>query len=204
MAEKIIEIPEIQLGQMVVTIQGATPLLTNKFGEKARQKIEDKQQKKAKGPKEARVPEEEFKDACHRMADGEGYGFPAVGIKKALVVAGGRFADEKMTHLRGVINIMGDLIEIKAGEPKMRSDTVRLQGGVTSIAYRPMFMPWEMEIPVVFNSAIIGEAQILNLFQIAGFAVGIGAWRPECNGVFGQFTLKDTIAKRKPRMQAAE
>lgn len=198
MADKTIEIPAINLRSMVVTIKGETPLLTNRFGEKARQKIEDKQQKKAKGPKEARNPEEEFQDAAHRLPGG-GYGFPAVGIKKALVVAGGRFADEKMTHLRGVINVMGDLIEIKAKPPTMRSDTVRLQGGVTSIAYRPMFMPWEMEIPIVFNASIIGEAQIMNLFQIAGFAVGFGAWRPECNGVFGQFTLKDTVAA-----QAAE
>jgi hypothetical protein len=189
MAEKVIEIPEIRLRRMVVQIEGQTPLITNRFGEKARQKIEDKQQKKAKGPKEARNPEEEFMDALHVLPGG-GYGFPAAGIKKALVVAGGRFADEKMTHLRGALNVMGDVIQIKAGKPTMRSDTVRLQGGVTSIAYRPMFMPWEMEIPIVFNTGIIGEGQILNLFQIAGFAVGLGAWRPECNGTFGQFTIK--------------
>lgn len=199
MADRVIEIPPIRLDTMVVGVKGLTPLLTNRFGEKARQKIEDKQQKKAKGAKEARVPEEEFMDACHRIADGV-YGFPAVGIKKALVVAGGRFADEKMTHLRGVINIMGDLIEIKAQPPKMRSDTVRLQGGVTSIAYRPEFFPWEMEIPLKFNASIISAAQILNLFQIAGFAVGFGAWRPECNGVFGQFTLMENAVA----MAAAE
>lgn len=176
---------------MVVAIDGTTPLITNRFGEKARQAIEDKQQKKAKSAKEARVPKEEFQDHCHLISEGV-YGFPAVGIKKALVVAGGRFADEKMTHLRGVINVMGDLIPIKAKPPTMRSDTVRLQGGVTSIAYRPQFMPWEMEIPLVFNATMISEAQILNLFQIAGFAVGFGAWRPECNGVYGQFVLKDS------------
>lgn len=191
MVDKTIEIPEIKLRRMVVAIEGQTPLLTNRFGERARKSIEDKQQKKARGAKEARVPEDEFREALHVIGDGL-YGFPAVGIKKSLVVAGGRFADEKMTHLRGVINIMGDLIPILGPEPTMRSDTVRLQGGVTSIAYRPQFMPWEMEIPIVFNATMISESQILNLFQIAGFAVGIGAWRPECNGVYGQFTLKES------------
>lgn len=191
MAERTIEIPTIKLDTIVVTVEGVTPLLTNRFGEKAREKIEAKQQKRAKTAKEARNPQEEFHDACHIIGDGV-YGFPAVGIKKALVVAGGRFADEKMTHLRGVINIMGDLIPIIGPEPTMRSDTVRLQGGVTSIAYRPQFMPWSMEIPIKFNATIIGAAQILNLFQIAGFAVGFGAWRPECNGVFGQFVLKES------------
>lgn len=192
MADRVIEIPEIKLSTMVVGIEGTTPLITNRFGERARQAIEDKQQKKAKVAKEARDPNAEFREALHLLENGK-YGFPAVGIKKTLVNAGGRFADEKMTHLRGILNIVGDLIEIQAGEPEMRSDPVRLQGGVFSIAYRPMFMPWVMEIPVCFNASLIGEAQILNLFQIAGFAVGLGAWRPESNGVFGQFRLKDSV-----------
>lgn len=190
----IIEIPEIKLRRMVVGIKGETPLLVNRFGERSRQLIEDKQQKKAKGAREARVPKEEFEDALHVITEGV-YGFPSSGIKKALVVAGGRFTEEKMTHLRGLINIMGDLIEIKAPAPTMRSDTIRLKTGVASIAYRPQFFPWEMEIPIVFNYGLIREAQILNLFQIAGFSVGIGAWRPESNGVFGQFTIKEDAVR---------
>jgi len=197
MADRVIEIPEIRLGRMIVNIKGETPLITNRFGEQKRRMIEDKQQKKARGPREARIPDEEFQDALHLVSGQYGdagavYGFPAAGLKKALVVAGGRFADEKMTHLRGVINIMGDVIPIIGSAPAMRSDTVRLRDGTASIAYRPQFMPWSMEIPIVYNSALIGQAQILNLFQIAGFSVGIGAWRPECNGTCGQFTLSDT------------
>jgi len=205
MSERTIEIPAINLAKMTVSIVGQTPLLTNRFGERTMEVIEAKQQKKAKAPKEARNPQQEFEDACHLIRPGV-YGFPAGGIKKALVVAGGRFADEKMTHLRGILNPVGDLIEISAPPPTMRKDAVRLQGGITSIAYRPQFMPWSMEIPIIYNASLIGEAQILNLFQIAGFAVGIGAWRPESNGVFGQFTLADSVAVGKPkrRLQAAE
>lgn len=194
MADRIIEIPEIKLNRMIVGIRGETPLITNRFGERKRRAIEDKQQKKARGAREARVPEEEFEDALHMIRDGV-YGFPASGIKKALVVAGGRFADEKMTHLRGIINIIGDFIEIKAPVPTMRSDTVRLRDGTASIAYRPQFMPWSMEVPIIYNAGLIGEAQILNLFQIAGFSVGIGAWRPESNGVYGQFSLIETAVQ---------
>lgn len=194
MADRIIEIPEIKLNRMIVGIRGETPLITNRFGERKRKAIEEKQQKKARGAREARVPDEEFQDALHVIREGT-YGFPAAGVKKALVVAGGRFADEKMTHLRGIINIVGDFIEIKGSEPIMRSDTVRLRDGTASIAYRPQFMPWEMEIPIVYNAGLIGEAQILNLFQIAGFSVGIGAWRPESNGVYGQFSLIETAVQ---------
>lgn len=140
--------------------------------------------------KEARVPEREFQDHLHVISDGV-YGYPAGGIKKTLVKAGGRFTEEKMTHLRGVLTIVGDLVEIKADEPTMRTDNVRLKGGVTSIVYRPQFWPWEMDIPVTYNCNIMSESQILNLFQIAGFAVGLGAWRPDCDGTFGQFKIKE-------------
>lgn len=188
---KTIEIPAIKLQQMIVTIEGQTPLIVHRFGEQARQQIEDKQQKKAKTAKEARDPHAEFLDSLYTIEKGK-YGFPAAGVKKALVYAGGRFADEQMTVLRGVINIMSDLIEIRGSEPRMRSDTVKLNGGkVSSIAYRPMFTPWEMDVPVVFNASMMSEAQVLNLFQIAGFAIGIGDWRPEKNGTFGQFTIKN-------------
>lgn len=201
MAERTIEIPEIRIGRMMVSIMGTAPLLTNRFGENAIAMIENKQQKKAKGPKEARNPQVESQEKLHVIdAEKKIYGYPSIGVKKALVYSGGRFADEKMTHLRGAINIPGDLIPIIAPPPTMRTDTVRLQGGVTSVAYRPQFMPWEMEIPVEFNASLIGEAQILNLFQIAGFANGLGAWRPELNGTMGTFVLKDTVAGQ----QAAE
>lgn len=109
MSDKIIEIPAIKLSNMTVSIEGTTPLLTNRFGERTMEAIEAKQQKKAKTAKEARDPDLEFREACHMVSEGV-YGFPAGGIKKALVVAGGRFADEKMTHLRGILNPMGDLI----------------------------------------------------------------------------------------------
>lgn len=195
--QRTIEIPEIKLTQLVVTIKGETPLIVHRFGERSRQSIEDKQQKVAKVAKAPRQPEVEFRDALYTInGQDERYGFPAAGIKKALVYAGGRFADEQMTVLRGVVNVLGDLLEIRSpGPPTMRSDMVRIDGGKTcSIAYRPQFWPWEMDVRVLFNSGMLTEAQLVNLFQVAGFAIGIGDWRPERNGTFGQFSLKGVEA----------
>lgn len=199
---KTIEIPEIKLTRLVVTIAGETPLITHRFGERARKAIEDKQQGAARTAKPPREPEAEFRDAlyvigdrcdhdCGDHADLHIYGFPTAGIKKALVSAGGRFADETMTILRGVINVQGDLLQIRAPAPRMRSDTVRIDDGKTSsIAYRPEFWPWEMDLPLVFNANLLTDAKVLNLVQLAGFSIGIGDWRPEKNGTFGQFSIK--------------
>ena len=187
---KTIEIPEIQLGRLLVTLEGQTPLITNRFGERARRAIEDKQQAAVRTAKPPRDPEAEFRDALYPLGE-DRYGIPAAAVKKALVHAGGRFADEQMTVLRGVINVMGDLLEIQAPAPRMRSDRVRIDGGrISSIAYRPEFWPWSIDVPIVFNAALLTEAKVLNLVQLAGFAIGIGDWRPEKGGTFGQFTLK--------------
>jgi hypothetical protein len=197
--QRTIEIPEIQLSRLTVTIEGVTPLIVHRFGERSRQAIEDKQQKAARTARPARDPKAEFQDSLYPLAaNGDGqerYGFPAAGVKKALVTAGGRFADEHMTVLRGVLNILSDLLEIRGSEPIMRSDMVRIDGGRTcTIAYRPQFMPWELEVPIIFNATMLSESQVLNLVQIAGFAVGIGDWRPERNGTFGQFAIKGVEA----------
>lgn len=189
-----ITIPQMKRDQILVRIKGLTPLLTNRFSEKAIEDIERTQSHGPKGAKEPRDPQADFAAACHVIAPGL-YGFPSAGIKKALVAAGFRFADEKGTVLRGIINIPQNIIPIEAPEPTMRTDPVRLANGKFTIAYRPEFFPWEMNVPVDFNSAMIGGAQILNLFQIAGFSVGIGSWRPECNGTCGQFTLADDVGE---------
>lgn len=192
---RVIEVPEVKLGSLTVTIKGETPLITNRFGDAALKQMENAQQGAAKMKKQPRKPEDEFRDKLYVIdAEHHIYGFPAAGVKKALVSAGGRFADEQMTVLRGAVSILGDIlaIETDGAEPVMRSDPVRLAGPgrVASVAYRPGFWPWRIRVPVVFNTSVIGEAQVVNLFNIAGFSVGIGDWRPERSGTFGQFQVQ--------------
>lgn len=188
----VIEIPQIRLQEMLITIQGKTPLIPERFSPNAIAEIEDKQTGKASNKKAPRKPEEEWKEKLYEVSPGS-YGFPASAIKKALVTAGGRFTEQAMTILRGTINIPGDILPVVGSEPKMRCDRVRLSGPSrkTSLAYRPMFEQWEITVPVVFNMDVLTKGQVLNLFNIAGFSIGLGGWRPECNGTFGMFSIKD-------------
>jgi hypothetical protein len=187
---KVIEIPEIRRVRMQVTIEGVTPLICHRFGERAIEKMEAVQVHAAKLKKEPRDPEADFKDAMyHPNGDVNRHGFPAGGVKKALVCAGGRFADETMTVLRGVIQIPAFLLDIEAPYPEMRKDPTRLSNGAANLAYRPGYSPWKMKVPVEFNETMISQAQVLNLFQLAGFSIGLGDWRPEKNGTFGQFQI---------------
>lgn len=190
--DKHLEIPQISIGVTTVHLVGMTPLLTNRFGEGKIKQIEDKQQGAGKLVRPARNPKEEFEQAKYLLPDGR-CGLPAAGVKKALVNGGGRFADETMTVLRGVVNVIpvaAGLIPIIAGEPTMVRHIGRLRDGTSSPIYRPQFDPWELSVECHFMTNMITLEQVLNLFQIAGFAVGLGDYRPENKGTYGTFFVK--------------
>jgi hypothetical protein len=135
-AGRTIEIPEIALARLVVTIEGETPLITHRFGERARKTIEDRQQRAARTARPPRDPVAEMEDALYRLGE-DRYGFPTAGVKKSLILAGGRFADEQMTVLRGVVNVLGDLLEIRGPGPTVRADPVRPRPGCPWLPARP-------------------------------------------------------------------
>jgi hypothetical protein len=170
-----------------------TPAIVNQFSKKAQQMMLDKQMKKAGTGKEAKDPLQQFEDSLYKFADGKRTGFPAVGFKAAMVRAGKQLGFT-MTDLRGRFYVMadeGDLIEIK-GEPHIRQDMVRLATGVADVRFRGEYSAgWTAEIKIRYYKNAISAEQLAQLLQLAGFACGIGEWRPEKSnsGMFGLFEL---------------
>jgi hypothetical protein len=180
---------EVNLQDLVVRIQSVSPLICHRFAEANIAQIEDKQQKKASRAKGARDPEREFRDSLYTFDDGS-YGFPAIAFKQALVSAC-RQTDIPMTVARGAFQVIGDLIRLERFDgPHMRRDRVVIGRGITSVAYRPEFREWEAELRIRFNRDVLSEEQLINLVEIAGFAVGVGDWRPEKSGSMGMFEVK--------------
>lgn len=201
-AAERVQLRPIDIRTFKLPIKGTSPLIVHKFSEKAKKQIEDKQQKKAKGAKEARDPKAEFLAACYVMPGspkaGEKksrYGVPASGMKNALVSAT-RFVDGmQMTFARGAFHVMedaGGLIEISFDEMRMREDTVRLNGpgAPLDMRYRPEFLGWSLIATIQYNAAAISPEQIVNLANIAGFSIGLCEWRPERDGSYGMFAVK--------------
>lgn len=184
--ETRIEIPQIQIERFNIQVVGDSPLIMHKWSEKAKKEMLDKQMKVAKGAREAKNPEQDFLDCIYHHPDG-GYGFPSVAFKNAAVSAC-RFTDgTKMTVARGAFHVEGEFVKIEGGEPTPREDMVRVGMGTADIRYRAEFRHWEATIPVAYNKHTLSIAQIINLFNLAGFGVGVGEWRPERDGQFGRF-----------------
>lgn len=196
-----IELPALSIGLMEVTLIGDSPLIVHAWSQKSKQEMLGKQMKKAKGAKEAKDPKADFEASMYRLGDG-GYGFPSVAFKAAAVTAATSVAGITKVAARQAFHILGDDVDVKGafdgsvsrvslakihGAPQMREDMVRVGMGTADIRYRAEFPTWKAAVLVRYNANVLSEAQILNLLNTAGFAVGVGEWRPEKDGMNGMF-----------------
>lgn len=194
-------IPEVDFRTMTVAVVGDSPIIFNKWTEKAKRMMLAKQMKKATTGKEAKDP---WMDFCRSMywldgmpenpteedVENARFGFPACGFKAAAVDAGfqqGVLA--KKTTARGAFHIIGDFVEIK-GTPEMREDMVRVGMGTADIRYRGMIREWSADLLIRYNASAMSAEQIINLINMGGFANGVGEWRPSRDGSFGMFHVK--------------
>lgn len=177
-------LPPIKIETAAFILIGDSPLIVHAWSEKAKRQMLDKQMKKATKAREAKDPEADYEACFYRTPTGA-YGFPAIGLKSAMVSAC-RFVDAKMTVARGAFHIDAEMMEV-IGDPQMREDMVRVGMGTADIRYRPEFQQWRIPVTIKFNSAAMSVEQIANLINTAGFGVGIGEWRPEKNGSYGRF-----------------
>jgi hypothetical protein len=189
--EERIQIPQLELKEFDLSLIGDSPLVCHKWSEKAKAEIRDKQAKKAKQGRAKRDPKAEYRASLYEHPDG-GYGFPTIAFKAAAVRAA-KQAGMTMTDARCCFHVAGELVKIK-GKPAMREDMVRVSNGAADIRYRSEFTKWSAVIRVRYNAAVISAEQLINLFNIAGFGVGVGEHRTEKDGAWGMWHVEAQAA----------
>jgi hypothetical protein len=180
-----IVLPRMDIQKMTIRLVGDSPLICHKWSEKAKKEMLDKQMKKAKPAKDAKDPEKDYEDSLYPHPDG-GHGFPAVAFKAAAVDACSHVDGITKVEARGAFHVDGELLKIE-GEPSMREDMVSIGMGTADIRYRGQFVEWTVDVPIRFNAAVLSAEQIIHLFNIAGFGIGVGEWRPQRDGSNGLF-----------------
>ncbi len=173
-----------------IKLVGDSSLICHAWSDKAKRQMLDKQMKRARQGKQAKDPKRDYEESLYRMPGEKGYGFPAVAFKAAAVDACSSVDGITKVQARGAFHIIGELVRIE-GEPTMREDMVRIGMGTADIRYRSEFWPWNTELDVRFNPSVLSLEQIINLFSVAGFAVGVGEWRPAKDGSHGMFHVAD-------------
>lgn len=180
-----ITLPRMDIQKMTIRLIGDAPLICHNWSEKAKKEMLDKHMKRAKPAKEAKDPQKDYEDSLYRHPSG-GYGFPTVAFKSAAVDACSHVDGVTKVEARGAFHIDGDMLKID-GQPSMREDMVRVGMGTADIRYRGQFTNWSVDVPIRFNRSVLSAEQIIHLFNIAGFGIGVGEWRPTRDGVFGLF-----------------
>lgn len=192
----------LNIATIEVPIEGTSPLIMHKWSEKAKTQMRDKQAKKAAKPREARDPTGDYLATIYFLdkipktveqleRDPKKFpiGFPSIAFKAAVVDAATQVTGITKTFLRGAFHIDGELVAI-SGAPRIREDMVRNQTGVADIRYRAEFPVWGAVIPVRYAQDVITPDQIVNLFNRAGFSVGVGDWRPQKDGQNGMWMVR--------------
>ena len=202
---KPIIIKPLKLKRSKLTIVGTSPLLVNNFDEKSRRELDEMYQeglnakerklKREDKTRKRNTPEEEFKASLYTMGSlQQKYGIPAAGIKKCGVAAA-VLNNIPSTHAIKAFQILEDkegLVAVK-GKPVMDERMVRVGpfgNKKPANRRRGRFDKWEVTFMIEFREDLISAEQLVNLYQSAGFSVGLCEYRPERSGNMGMFRVK--------------
>jgi len=205
--KKEVTIPAINVQIMTIKIVGDSPLITHKWSEKAKREILDKQMKKAKTKGyDIRNPVLDFINSLYwlnnepeekteegfikAIKDGARFGFPSIGFKASAISAGYRSGViPNKVSANAAFHIDNEFVVIN-GVPEMREDMVKVGMGTADLRYRGGFNQWYAEIDIRYNASVISPEQVVNLFNLGGFACGIGEWRVEKGGSNGMYHVE--------------
>ena len=200
-------IPAIDIKFATIHVKGDSPLIIHKWSEKAKKEILDKQMKKAKTKgHDVKDPVRDFIESLYwlegepeektevgfakAIQNGARFGFPSVAFKASAVSAGYRSGVTKdKVSMNAAFHIDNEFVEI-CGVPEMREDMVRVGMGSADIRYRGEFKKWDATFQVKYNASSISLEQLVNLFNLGGFACGLGEWRPEKGGQYGMYHVE--------------
>lgn len=122
------------------------------------------------------------------------HGFPVIGVYKAMKRACKRMKGVTMTDAPELFSVMNDgsatfeFSELTYDTVQMRRDRVVLKKRITTLAYRAYYTGWSFSVVIRFKNEMITAMKIVNLLNRAG-GHGVGAWRGECDGIFGKFGI---------------
>ena len=196
-----------------LTLKGTPPgLLQNRMSIAELLDLRDKTRKKSK----SRAPmtlEEEAEACIHRDGDGRAV-IPKKMLMSNLMNAGvfirldqkRQLSTKDSSLLPGLLHIDDNdfpLLKPGSGDEstwgyaswRYTVEQGRNPNGGEAVAIvRPLFELWAISFDVTLDTDDLAEDTWRRLFDLAGSRVGIGDWRPQRKGVFGQFKVTRWMA----------
>ena len=181
--------PNLQMAKFKIV--GTSPMVQNKFGIRALEKIKEKQEAGSSGKKGEKREAKDFdlccREATHISEDGW-EGMPASAFRAGLISTC-RLLGFPMTLAKLSVFVQADgyerdkfgvtpLVKITKGKPEQTDFAVRNETGVADIRPRPMWREgWEATICIRYDADQFTLEDVTNLLARMGEQVGIGAGR---------------------------
>ncbi len=205
--EAKVDIPAPNLQVAEFRIVGDAPYVQQRFSEKAKAMMKDKQEAGSTGKKGAKREAKDFEALCEaaKYLDKKGRcGIPAACFRSAMISAC-RMTGFAMTRAKLSLFVLADsadkddetpMVLFTKGEPHYSEHHVRLETGVADIRPRPMWSAgWEVKLRVRFDADQFTTQDVAHVLMRAGLQVGVGEGRPDSkksNGCgWGTFEIKN-------------
>lgn len=182
-----------------VCIIGMTPLILEAMSSKVRQDLlfpPQKQNRAAKASNLKHVPLDEFRRSAYRAQPHENTQsrilFPAAAFGGAIsgvatdLPGVAKAQMKRLAYVQGPIS--GFYIEL-FGVPRMLMSVVRCADPARTpdIRTRAILPEWACRLTIEYTKPLLNQQIVCNLLANAGIMRGVGGWRPERGGTFGQF-----------------
>jgi hypothetical protein len=185
-----VQLQELKKEKITIQIVGMTPLMMENMDMAVIERYNLMKGKKL-SEKDSKLEEEKYDAKKHFTDDGK-IGFPSTGFLKGMVEVAPYIDGLDKKKVRGSVRIIGDVIPINY-KKEVKDIRWGKTSGITKSPrkiIRPKFIDWSCKLDIVYNSTNISAEQIINLISWAGFQMGIGGFRPEHSGNFGQYEVK--------------
>ncbi len=180
---------------IIVTIEGVTPLLCNRFTDSAQ--IAATQGSRSSMIGEQLNPLEQAKTKLYFDQNNQTI-IPQPNLLRCLIDAGKFFkhgkskvTTQKTSIITSCVSINEIAIPIEHKTPwTVDTRPVRIPAtGGRILCHRPCFNDWRLTFTLEIDSDLISIRLVRDLVDAAGKRIGLGDFRPDCKGPFGKFVV---------------
>lgn len=195
-------------------VVGTSPLVMNRFSQKAKQQIQETQEggSTSKSTKKQRDPKnfEELYEAAKHLSKEGWPGIPATAFRNSMVRACS-LVNIPMTLAKMAIFIVSDGDDREEGTPLVKITggsacynwiaPCRNASGVIDLRPRPRWDEWACTVTIRYDADIFTAASVVNLLARSGEQVGVLEGRPasknSCGLGFGCWALVSSVEPKK-------
>jgi hypothetical protein len=169
-----------------VSIVGMTPLIVNRFHERAQDEASSGVHSRGERP----APDEDAQERLYM--NGHGPYIPGENIRQSIIGAAGRHKIGRRaatTDVAAGIYISPFELPIE-GEwhTDSRAVVIKATGG-RIVRHRPMFDEWAIQFQLQLDQDLVSEKLMQAVLTDAGRLVGLGDFRPAKKGPYGRFSI---------------